>query len=222
MSDKHQWFYRWEPGRIIGLSRVCLSSRGLFHVLFDIAFQRGCDFPSTLEEAAEMSCTAASSIARAWGGLQGIRCEAEIYLADLLQKTSSRSKTNSVNRSKRNSTNRTVSCNESVKVKVKVKSKEAAPKETLAAILEDIQTLIGDYEATGVYWTLMGFWDKDKNQAPTQTAKALRDALRAGATIDEIFDGAKQFRASVDDPKFMTRPLAWLQNEGWMTYAANQ
>ena len=111
------------------------------------------------------------------------------------------------------------------KPKNKTKTKPTPePKETLTAILAEVQHLIGDddYDATGVYWGMMGLWLKDKNPAPTQTAKALRDALGSGATIDDIYGGAEKYRAEFDDQKFMIRPLVWLQNEGWATYAANQ
>lgn len=121
--SKHQWFYRWEPGRIVGLSRLNLSSRGLFHVLFDIAFQRRAPFPRTLDEAAEMACSAPSIVARSWGGLQGIRCEAETYLAELLQGKEKQSKANSINGAAHTGTKKNEPYIE-LKVKEKIKERE--------------------------------------------------------------------------------------------------
>ena len=104
---------------------------------------------------------------------------------------------------------------------------EPAPDPTLFEIIGTIAENLPPDEggvwtherAKAAFWTILGNWNRDKAPAPKQVALALLSAVKRGHGIQNIAWGASEYAKSVDDRKFMTRPLEWVQNEGWMAFS---
>lgn len=105
--------------------------------------------------------------------------------------------------------------------------KETKPKEpTLQDVLGELATALPEDEGGGwtleraqkAFWKILGNWNQDKFPAPKKVAEALLAAVRKGASIQAVYFGACDYVKTVDDKRFMTRPLEWIQNEGWLSF----